>query len=171
MPAVLPLSSSSGSSAVTETPAAPGTDAYVVQWLNTLIETTLDSAENFEKAAGLARNPRFQGLFKDRAHGRQKLAETLQAEVRGFGAEPWDKGSFRGLAQRTFLELRDKVGGKSDKPVIEAMEREDDFIANQFAEAAHDEQLPEQARQAVERAQETLQAEHDEIRAIRDEFD
>jgi uncharacterized protein (TIGR02284 family) len=155
---------------VTETPAPPGTDDYVVQWLNTLIVTTLDSADNFERAAELSRNPRFQGLFKQRAEGRQKLAETLQAEVRSFGAEPWEKGSFRGLAQRTFLELRDKVGGKSDKPVIEAMEREDDFIANQFAEAAHDDQLPEKARQTVERAQETLQAEHNETKAIRDEF-
>ena len=155
---------------MTETPAAPGTDAYVAQWLNTLIESTLDSADNFDKAADLARNPRFQGLFKDRAEGRRKLAETLQGEVRSFGAEPWEKGSFRGLAQRTFLELRDRIGGKSDKPVVEAMEREDAFMANQFAEAAHDDQLPHEARQAVERAQETLQAEHDEIRAIRDEF-
>jgi uncharacterized protein (TIGR02284 family) len=155
---------------VTETPAAPGTDDYVVQWLNTLIVTTLDSAENFEKAAGLARNPRFQSLLKHRAEDRQKLAETLKAEVRSFGAEPWDKGSFRGLAQRTFLGLRDRVGGKSDKPVIEAMEREDDFIANQFAEAAYDEQLPEQARQKIEQAQGALQAQHDEISAIRDEF-
>ena len=156
---------------MTETPAAPGTDDYTVQWLNTLIETTLDSADNFEKAADLARNPRFQSLFRDRAQGRQKLAEDLKAEVRTFGAEPWDKGSFRGLAQRTFLDLRDRIGGKSDKPVIEAMEREDDFIANQFAEAAHDDQLPEAARQVVERAQGALQAEHAEISAIKDEFD
>ena len=156
---------------MTETPAAPGTDDYAVQWLNTLIVSTLDSADNFEKAAGMARNPRFQGLFKQRAESRRKLAEDLKPEVRSFGAEPWEKGSFRGLAQRTFLELRDKIGGKTDKPVIEAMEREDDFIANQFAEAAHDDQLPEQARQAVERAQEALQTEHDQMLAIRNEFD
>lgn len=156
---------------MTETPAPPGTDAYVAEWLNTLIVSALDSADNFEKAADLARNPRFQGLFKERAEGRRKLAETLQGEVRSFGAEPWEKGSFRGVAQRTFLELRDKIGGKSDKPLVEAMDREDDFIANQFAEAAHDNQLPEQARQAVEQAQEKLQSDHEEMRAIRNEFD
>ena len=61
---------------MTETPAAPGTDDYAVQWLNTLIVSTLDSADNFEKAAGLARNPRFQGLFKQRAESRRKIGRA-----------------------------------------------------------------------------------------------
>ena len=113
-----------------------------VELLNTLIETTLDSVAGYEKAAELARNPRFQSLFKDKALARQKMADELKAEVRGLGAEPWDKSSFRGRAQRAFLALRDKIGGKSDKPVIEAVEHDEDFIRDQFAEAANDEKAP-----------------------------
>jgi uncharacterized protein (TIGR02284 family) len=149
----------------------PETDDYAVKLLNTLIETTLDSVDGYEKAAELARNPRFQSLFKARAQSRGKLADELQAEVRGLGAEPWDKGSFRGRTQRAFLQLRDRIGGKSDKPVIEAVEHDEDLICGQFAEAANDSGLPESARQRINGMQGSLRAEHDEISAIRHEFD
>jgi uncharacterized protein (TIGR02284 family) len=126
---------------------------------------------HLRKAAGLARNPRFQSLFKDRAQARRTLADALKAEVRGLGAEPWDKGSFRARTQRVFLELRDRIGGHSDKPLIEAVEHEEDFIRDQFAETAGDSQLPARARQLLEQALGALQAEHDEIATIRREFD
>ena len=146
-------------------------DDYALNLLNTLIETTLDSVAGYEKAAELARNPRFQSLFKDKAQARQKVADELKAEVRGLGAEPWDKSSFRGRAQRAFLELRDKIGGKSDKPVIEAVEHDEDFIRDQFAEAANDEKLPGTARDLVNRLHGALVADHDEISAIKHEFE
>ncbi|HEY5008899.1 MAG TPA: PA2169 family four-helix-bundle protein [Caulobacteraceae bacterium] len=149
----------------------PEPDDYALNLLNTLIETTLDSVDGFEKAAALARNPRFQTLFTDKAQARRKIAAELQDEVRGLGAEPWDKGSFRGLAQRAFLELRDKVGGKSDKPVIDAVERDEDFIRDQFAEAANDEKLPQSARKLVNRLHSVLAADHAEISGIKQEFD
>ncbi|HEY3887331.1 MAG TPA: PA2169 family four-helix-bundle protein [Caulobacteraceae bacterium] len=149
----------------------PEADDYVRNLLNTLIETALDSVDGFEKASELARNPRFQTLFKDRAQARRKVADELKDEVRRLGAEPWDKGSLRGRARRAFLELRDKIGGKSDKPVIDAVEHHEDFIRGQFAEAANDERLPQSARQFVDRLHGGLVAEHDEISAIKQEFD
>lgn len=147
------------------------TDQYAVNLLNTLIETTLDSVDGYAKAAELARNPRFQTLFNNRAQARRKLADELGTEVRSFGVEPWDKGSFRGMTQRAILEVKDRIGGHSDKPVIDDLMRGEDFIRDQFAEAAHDDQLPDQARNLVERACGELAAEHDEISAIQHEFD
>jgi uncharacterized protein (TIGR02284 family) len=144
---------------------------YVVHVFNSLIETAIDSIDGYEKAADLVRNPRFRSLFRDRAQGRQKLVEALKAEVRGFGGEPWDQASFRGRAHRAFLELRDRLGHNSDKPVVEEVERGEDFIGNQFAEAIDDNQLPEKARRMLERARQTLRAEREEISAIRSEFD
>lgn len=153
-------------------PEAPhDANDYAVQVFNSLIETAIDSIDGYEKAADLARNPRFRSLFRDRAQDRQKLVEQLQGEVRGFGGEPWNKPSFRGRAHRAFLELRDRLGHNSDKPVVEEVERGEDFIGNQLAEAIDDDQLPEKARRMLERAQETLQAERDEISAIRSEFE
>ena len=161
--------SESDQAAPSPTSAEP--DDYVQNLLNTLIETTLDSVDGFEKAAELARNPRFQGLFKDKAVARRKVAEDLQAETRRLGFDPWDKGSFRGLAQRAFLELRDKIGGKSDKPLIDAVEHHEDAICDQFAEAANDGKLPQSARDLANRLHRDLAADHDEIVAIQKEFD
>ena len=154
---------------MTEVPSQ--TDAYAIQVLNTLIETTIDSIDGYGKAADLARNPRFQSLFRDRAQERQKLVENLKAEVRSFGGEPWDKASFKGRAHRAFLELRDRIGRNSDKPLVEEVERAEGFIVDRFAGAASDGQLPDKARGVLERAQETLQAERGQISAIRGEFD
>ena len=151
--------------------AIPEADDYAVALLNTLIETALDSVVGYEKAAELARNPRFQNLFKDKAQARRKMADELKSEVSGLGAEPWDKSSFRGRAQRAFLELRDKIGGKSDKPVIEAVEHDEDFIRDQFAESANDVRLPQTARDLVNRLHGALAADHDEISAIKHEFE
>ncbi len=149
----------------------PAIDDYAVTLLNTLIETTLDSVDGYAQAADLARNPRFQSLFDHRARSRRKLADDLGTEVRSFGAEPWEKGSFRARTQRAVLDLRDRIGGHSDKPVIEDLARGEDFIRDQFAEAAHDHQLPNHARMLVERARGELAAEHAEISAIKHEFD
>jgi uncharacterized protein (TIGR02284 family) len=151
--------------------AATEPDDYAPNLLNTLIETTLDTVDGFEKAAELARNPRFQTLFKDKAQARRKIADALQDEARSLGFEPWDKGSFRGRAQRAFLELRDKIGGKSDKPVIDTVEHDEDLIRDQFAEAANDDKLPQSARDLVNRLYGGLAADHDEISAIKHEFD
>jgi uncharacterized protein (TIGR02284 family) len=154
-----------------QTPGAPEPGEYAVQVLNTLIETTLDSADNAGKAAELARNPRFQALFREQAEKRRPLADELMDEVRKLGGKPWDKGSFRARTQRAFLELRDRLSGHSDKALIEEMERGEDFILRQFAEAAQDEALPPEIRSRIEGVRGTLQGEHDKISAIKREFD
>ncbi len=150
----------------------PETHDYAIQTFNRLIETTIDSADGYEKAADLARNPRFQDLFRQKEQKRRQLAVELEDRVRGLGGEPWDKGSFRGVTHRAFLELRDRIGGgHSDKPVIEEVERGESFIRDQFAAAAQDAVLPEEARRSIERDLGAIQAEHDEIAAIGREFD
>jgi uncharacterized protein (TIGR02284 family) len=143
---------------------------YVVQVLNGLIETTLDSAVGYEKAAELARNPRFKNLFQERAHARRQLAQEIDAEIRTAGGEPPTGGSILGQAHRVFAELRDRIAGQSDKALAEEVERGESFVCARFQAATQDDALPAEARQLIARAHGAISADHDAARALKDEF-
>ena len=143
---------------------------YVVGVLNGLIETTLDSADGYEKAAELARNPRFKSLFQERAQARRQLAEEIDAEVRKVGGEPPKGGSILGQAHRVFAELRDRIAGQSDKALVEEVERGESFVCARFQTAGRDDALPAEARELIARAAGAISADHDAARALKDEF-
>ena len=60
----------------------PEDSEHVVRILNMLIESILDSADGYEKAAELVRNSRFKSLFQERAQARKQLTQELKDEVR-----------------------------------------------------------------------------------------
>lgn len=144
---------------------------YTVQVLNGLVETTRDSADGYDKAAELARNPRFKNLFQERAQARRRLVRELDDEVRNVGGEPPKGGSILGQAHRVFAELRDRIAGQSDKALIEEVERGESFVCDRFQKAAQDDALPVQTRQSIERAHGALSADRDAARALKDEFE
>jgi uncharacterized protein (TIGR02284 family) len=143
---------------------------HAVHVLNSLIETTVDSADGYRKAAETADDPRFKTLFETRAQRRQQLSSQLKAEVRSFGGQPRDDGTLLGATHRTFLGLKDKVAGGSDKAVIEEVERGEDFIRDKFEKAARDNELPQQVRQLVDKACTSIKAEHDEVSALKQQM-
>ena len=142
-------------------------DDHAVRVLNSLIETTVDSADGYRKAAETTGNPDFKTLFKTRAKRRAELSSRLKAEVRSFGGQPRDDGTLLGAGHRTFLGLKDKVAGGSDKAVIDEVERGEDFICDKFEKAARDNELPQQVRQLVEKVYTSIKAECDEVSALR----
>jgi uncharacterized protein (TIGR02284 family) len=143
---------------------------HAVQVLNSLIETTFDSAESYGKAADLARNPRFQDFFRHKAESRLQLAEGLKQAVRNLEGEPVDQGSAAGPLHQGILVLRDRVGGNSDKPLIEEVKLGETFVRYRFERAAQDHELPSQARAEIDRTLGQVAADHDVISALRDEF-
>jgi len=145
-------------------------NAHAVEVLNGLIETTFDSAESYGKAADLARNPRFRDLFKHKAEARLALAEGLKQTVRNFEGEPADKASAAGPLHQGILVLRDKLGGNSDKPLIEEVKLGETFVRNKFERAAQDALMPSQARAEIDRTFGQVVADHEEITKLRAEF-
>lgn len=142
-------------------------DDHAVRVLNSLIETTVDSVDGYRKAAKTTANPGFKTLFETRAKRRAQLSSQLKAEVRSFGGQPRDDGTLLGAGHRTFLGLKDKVAGGSDKAVIDEVERGEDFIRDKFERAARDRVLPQQTRQLVEKAYVSIKAEHEEVNALK----
>ncbi len=140
---------------------------HAVKLLNSLIETTLDSANGYKDAAEHVQNPQYRTMFSERSTRRMELTQRLQDEVRTFGGEPKDEPSLLGKAHNKFTELKGKLTGDSDKSVIDEVERGEDVIKAKFEQAIRDDELPDPVRQVVSSAYASIKADHDEISRIK----
>jgi uncharacterized protein (TIGR02284 family) len=136
---------------------------HAVKVLNSLIETTLDSAHGYEEAAENAQAAQLKTLFAERSRKRMQLARELQQEVRTFGGEPETDQSALGRAHNKFVDLKNAIAGGSEKAVIDEVERGEDVIKAKFEKAMDDQDLPMECRSTVSRACAEIRADHDEI--------
>jgi uncharacterized protein (TIGR02284 family) len=137
-----------------------------IKVLNSLIETTLDSAAGYREAAADAANPGFRSIFKQRAAQRRQVVDELQNEVRILGGTPEDDGSILAASHRVFLKLRDSLS-KGDDSVISEVERGEDHIRAKYETALEDDELSASVRNAVVRAYSSVQSGHDQIRDLK----
>ena len=144
------------------------TNEHAVKVLNSLIETTLDSANGYKDAADAADSEQYRSMFADRAQSRLALSQRLQEEVRSFGGEPEHDQSLLGKAHNKFTELRGKlIGPGTDKAVIDEVERGEDVIKAKFEKALDDSELPDQTRQLVSTAYGEIKSQHDDISRLK----
>lgn len=140
---------------------------HAVKVLNSLIETTLDSANGYRDAAESIDRTDCKTLFAERASRRQELAMQLQQEVRSFGGEPETTQSTLGKAHNKFVELKNAVTGGSDKAVIDEVERGEDVIKAKFEQALRDDDLPPHAREVLQQAYGSIKSDHDDISRLK----
>lgn len=137
-----------------------------IKILNSLIETTLDSADGYNQAANSAADTRYKQLFEEWANDRRHVVEELQSQVRVLGGRPDDDGSVLAAGHRMFLKLRDSVT-QGDESVVDEVERGEDFIKAKYEEALEDEELSAEVRNAVVRAYGSVKTGHDRARDLK----
>ena len=148
-----------------------GDQQHAVKVLNSLIETTLDSANGYKEAAENAESAQFRTMFEERARRRMDLTRELQQEVRSFGGQPEDDQSMMGKAHNKFVDLKNALtGGPDDKKVINEVERGEDVIKAKYEKCLDDSELPAEVRQRLTQAYQSIRADHDEISRIKHQF-
>jgi len=140
---------------------------HAVHVLNSLIETTLDSANGYRQAAENVTDPALRSKFEQRAGRRAQLTSELQGEVRSFGGEPKTDQSMLGAMHNKFVDLKASVTKGSDKAVVDEVERGEDAIKAKFEKAARDDDLPIPVRELVQNALGMIQADHDDISRLK----
>ena len=141
-----------------------------IKTLNSLIATTLDSADGYAEAAKDARSQSLIALFQARSHERQRVASTLQQCVRQLGGKPEDDGTVLASAHRTFVNLRTHVTSNDNKAVVDEVERGEDHIKSKFEDAMKDDDLSPAAKMDIKTAYESVRKGHDEMRDLKNAF-
>ena len=135
--------------------------------LNSLITTTIDSANGFERSAENVQGTQFEQMFREFAQERRQMVGRLQEHVRMHGGTPNDDGSLKADLHRRFEDLRTAIGGGSDKAVIEEVERGEDYIKGKYETALADQELSSECRAVIQEAYQSVRAGHDRASALK----
>ena len=140
----------------------------VVDVLNDLIETSKDGEYGFTTCAERATSAELKQTFLRRAGECARSATELQAIVMQYGGKAEDSGSVAGAVHRGWVSVRDALSGTSDQSILDECERGEDVALSRYRKAVKREELPPTVRQVVEHQLAGVQANHDQIKALRD---
>ena len=135
--------------------------------LNSLITTTIDSANGFERSAEDADVPRFAEMFREFAQERRQVVGMLQERVRTLGGTPNDDGSLKADLHRRWVDLRDAISRGGDKEIIEEVERGEDYLKGKYDAALADTELGPDTMAAIREAYQSVRAGHDRASALK----
>jgi len=140
----------------------------VVEVLNDLIETSKDGEYGFTTCAEHATSVELKQTFLRRVSDCARAVSELQALVMEYGGKAEDSGSVAGAVHRGWVSVRDALSGTSDQAILDECERGEDVALSRYRKAMKREELPAAVRQVVERQMAGVQANHDQIKALRD---
>jgi uncharacterized protein (TIGR02284 family) len=131
-----------------------------IKILNSLIATTLASADGYSRAAAEAEDATYRTLFEQWAHERRLVVDDLEGELRVLG------GTQRSASPEPPLFLNLGLGGDDDS-IVYAVELGEDFIRSMYEEALDDESMSSDVRTAVVRAYTSVRSGHDQARDLK----
>lgn len=140
----------------------------IVDTLNDLIETCKDGELGFNACAKHVSSTNLQELFARRATECRIAADELQTLVSEYGGKPDTGGSATGAMHRGWVAVRGSLAGYTDQAMLEECERGEDAALARYRAALKSDTLPEAVRALVARQQMGVQANHDQIKRLRD---
>lgn len=141
--------------------------SHDISTLNSLIASTIDSADGYSEAAKDGQNGRFATLFTSRANERRRIATLLQQEVRSLGGNPEESGTVLAGAHRIFTNLKALVTGNDDKAIINEVEAGEDHIKAKYEYALGDTNLLASVKAIIETSYSSIKEGHDEMRDLK----
>ena len=139
----------------------------VVEVLNELIESSKDGEYGFKECAEHAKSPNIKSLLSARSASCASGAAELQRLVTTYGGEPETGGSALGALHRGWVSVRSALTSKDDLAVLEEAERGEDSSLKKYRDAAA-KALPPDVQAVVAKQLQGAQANHDQIKALRD---
>lgn len=143
-------------------------DDDAIDTLNELIETCRDGESGFRSCADNARRTDLRQLFAERAEGCYRAAAELQGEVMRLGGVRADSGSAASAVPRGWVAVKARLAGYTDLALLEECERGEDVALERYRSALS-ERLPAAALAVVKLQYAGVDANHAQIRTLRDE--
>lgn len=133
--------------------------------INSLIATTIDSANGFEEAARTASASGLSMQFAELARDRWETVEKLEDQVRRMGAEPKRSGTAKAAAHRRWLDLRNAIGG-SDRAVLQEVENGETYLCSKYEAALGTADMSTDARRCIEDAFASVRRDQERVRGL-----
>jgi uncharacterized protein (TIGR02284 family) len=141
-----------------------------IKTLNSLIETTLDSADGYAEAAKDAKSESLISLFRERSTERRQVASNLQQRVLLLGGDPEYDGTVLASAHRMFVNLRSSLTSNDNKAVVDEVERGEDHIKSKFEDAMKDKDVSPDTMSVITDVYASVRNGHDQMRDIKQAF-
>lgn len=137
--------------------------------LSDLVETCRNGHQGYLQAAEHVKDPALRTIFNQFATERASCAAELENEIIRLGKhDPERKGTAAGALHRTWLSLKDALGG-GDSSILNSVEAAEDHAKKQYEDATKAD-LPNNVREIVSRQAAKIYAAHDRIRDLRDDY-
>ena len=134
--------------------------------LNTLIQSTIDSADGYRLASTETDDPGHRDLFGRRSFERRQVAEELQSTVRALGGDPAADGSILAKAQRAFADVKHALM-RDETGMIGAVETAEEAVRTRFEKALEDSHISATTRDTIRRAFSRVSEGRDEVHELR----
>ncbi|MEC3911701.1 PA2169 family four-helix-bundle protein [Sphingobium sp. CR2-8] len=128
---------------------------HAVSKLDDLITTLIDSVKGYEHSADKVDSVDFQTLFRNLAIERTQAVDLLQARSRALGGKPNAFGSMAGTVHRRMEDIFVALGG-GDKAVVQAIDRGEDYLREEFERVLNDSAIDEETLAVVRRAHDSV---------------
>jgi uncharacterized protein (TIGR02284 family) len=138
--------------------------------VNSLITTTIDSANGFERSAEDADAQQYRQLFTEFGQERRQVVSQLQDYVRSLGGSPNDDGSLKADIHRRWIDLRDAIQRSGDREVIEEVERGEDYLKAKYDAALADKELAQPTLDMIRTAYQSVRAGHDRASQLKHSY-
>src|SRR3569832_2632968 len=142
-----------------------------VEVLNDLIESNNDRAEGFGKAAQDldTTDMDLQGIFLNSSLESKLFAQQLRDEVNHLGGHAENDTSNMGALHRAWIDVKATFTGHDRKGILAECERGEDAIKKAYRDALSPENdLSAEIIPILLRQQQSINASHDRIKALRD---
>jgi uncharacterized protein (TIGR02284 family) len=142
---------------------------HAISKLDDLITTLIDSVKGYEHSADKVKSDAFQTLFRDLAAERGKAVDLLQAHSRALGGDPNAFGSVAGTVHRRMEDIFVALGG-GDKAVIQALDRGEDYLREEFERVIKDEAIDPETLDVVRHAYASVAHGHGVVNGLKEQL-
>ncbi len=137
-----------------------------------LIQTLEDGENGFGSAAEKLSDsdrPDIASRFTAFSSERAQFAAELRSLASAYGDQIEEEGSVAAAAHRGWMAVKDALNGSSPSGVLDVAEQGEDHAVSEYRKAL-DEDISPELRSMVERQFQSVQATHDEVKTLRNEF-
>ncbi len=133
------------------------TDDKSADILNDILETLIDSADGYEKAAEIAKRPTLENFFSRRATARRHMASAVREEIGKLGGTCESDGTLLASAHRVFMGLSAALQD-NDQAAIKAVDQGEEHLRQKFESALAKDELNGSAKTLLKNYQGELRA-------------